>query len=160
MIHEKIIDTFISTTKLRAKAYAYFYEEAEKEVGQAKAVEMFKRAAYRLGLDKSKSFRQEAHESAAELAEDFKSDPVGEHVFQIKIINKSENKAEIAMSYCPLLEMWREMKYSPDEICRLCDIAHQIDYGTIEGCGFALEFPERAACCGEKCILKISKKNA
>jgi hypothetical protein len=61
------------------------------------------------------------------------------------------------MKKCPLVEMWKEMKLSKELIQNLCDIAHQIDFGTIEGKGFNLKFSSRISYGNESCVLEISK---
>ena len=66
--------------------------------------------------------------------------------------------AKIEMKGCPLVDLWEEMELSEDQICRMCDMAYRIDFGTIEPLGYELVFPTRIACGEPSCILEIKKK--
>ena len=157
MAEKKEHKTFINATKLRAKAYAYFYEESIKILSLSKAAEVCSRATYRMGKDRVKEFSKEAAESALVFAKEFAGDPAGSAVFKIKVLKGDKKTAVVEMSYCPLVEMWKELGYSSEKICTLCDIAHRIDFGTVEGMEYKLKFTERIACGGKKCILEIKK---
>ena len=151
-------EAFTKATKVRAKAYAYFFEEMAKEVGTDKAMIIFSRVTYRMGQEKAKQFSEEAKRSAKKLAEEFIADPVGSIVFAQSILEADEDHAKIEMKGCPLVEMWEEMELSEDQICRMCDMAYRIDFGTIESLGYELVFPTRIACGEPSCILEIKKK--
>jgi hypothetical protein len=158
MVRKETIEAFISATKLRAKAYAYFFEEIVKACGHVKAKELCSRATYRLGLDKASEFRKELRNSALSLAEAFVADPVGHAVFKQQILSGNEKEAVIEMKYCPLVDMWQSMKLHSDLICTLCDFAHRIDYGTIEGAGFNLSFKSMIARGDKSCVLHIFRE--
>ena len=152
------LESFISATKFRAKAYVFFYEELIKSLGKVEAKKIFRRVTYRLGEDKSKSFSKEAGSSARKLGEEFVSDIIGKQAFSQTLISGDENKAIVEMKSCPLVEMWEEMDMDKTMIKELCDCAHQIDFGTIESLGFELNFPRRISCLDGSCILEIKKK--
>jgi hypothetical protein len=155
MIHKETLQAFINATKLRAKAYAYFFEELKKEFGREKALELGSKVAYRLGLDKAGGFPPGTGGLVSKTAQSFAGDPVGNAVFQLEVLSDNEDEAIIEMSHCPLVEMWVSMGYSRDTIEDLCEFAHKIDYGTIEGAGCKLEFNSRISRGSKSCVLRI-----
>jgi len=44
-------------------------------------------------------------------------------------VTKGEQQSEILMTYCPLMEAWKQLGCSPKEIDILCDIAMEVDRG-------------------------------
>ena len=156
MVSKETIQAFITATKLRAKAYAYFFEEIAKELGDEQSKELCSRVTYRLGLDKASEIPDDLKDSALNFAKAFVADPVGSTVFKQQIISGNEKEAMIEMKYCPLVDMWQRMKLKSEVTGILCDIAHRIDYGTIEGAGFKLTFKSRIACGNKSCVLLIS----
>jgi hypothetical protein len=151
-------EAFIKATKTRAKAYYYLYEEMVKQFGEQKADEVFSKAMYNLGIDKANSFIPESKNSSEILASEFVKDELGKSVFSQSILKGSESSAVIEMKSCPLVAAWKEMKLSDAKIKKLCDLAHQIDFGTVEGAGHNLNFPSRIACGDETCVLEIFRK--
>ena len=148
---------FIQATKFRAKAYFYFFDELSEEIGEEKAKEVLSKAIYRLGIDKSNTFAEESETSAKILSDEFIKDEIGRNVFDQAVLSGNNKQASIEMKNCPLVEMWKEMKLSKDMIQKLCDMAHQIDFGTVEGKGFNLKFASRISYGNKSCILEISK---
>jgi len=148
---------FIQATKTRAKAYFYLYEELSKEFGDEKACEVFSRAIYRLGIDKSGKFSDRAGLCAMAFAEEFVKDPVSSKVFSQNVLEADNENARIEMKSCPLVDTWKEMKLSCDTIKLMCDLACQVDFGTIESKGYKLYFPQRIACGDESCILEVRR---
>lgn len=151
-------EAFIKATKVRAKAYAYFYEEMENEVGAEVAEKIFTRVTYRLGTDNANAMRNEEKSSVTAVAKTFTKEGVGKNVFQQTLVDANDEKAEVKMEYCPLVEAWREMGLSVGRIKTLCDMAYRIDFGTLEGAGYALSFPSRIATGDDCCTLAITKK--
>ncbi len=148
---------FINATKFRGRAYYYFYDEMAKAFGEDRAAEVYSKAIYRLGIDKSNSFKKESGKSAMALADDFVGNETGRNVFAQTILSADENEATIEMKNCPLVEAWKEMNLTDEMISRLCDLAYQVDYGTVEGLGFKLDFKSRISDGCPACILHIHK---
>ena len=155
MVYKETRQAFEAATKLRAKAYVYFYEEIAGELGNKKAKELCSLVTYRLGQDKALEIPEESKKSALTLAHFFISDPVGRIVFNQQVLSGNKDEAIIEMKKCPLVSIWKTMKLKDEMICTLCDFAHKIDYGTIQGAGFNLEFKGRIACGNNSCILRI-----
>lgn len=152
------IEAFISATKLRAKAYYYIFEEFANELGEKKAKEIFSKAIYKFGEDKSKQFSDNSKQSPKNFGEEFVSNPISNKVFKQKFLEGNNNQAKIKMENCPLVEMWKEMGLSKKKISTLCDIAHMVDFGKTESAGFELKFNTRIADGDDCCLLEIQNK--
>ncbi len=152
------VEAFINATKQRAKAYYYIYKEFSKELGKEKTKEIFSRAIYKFGEDKSNVFSDNAKKSVKKFGEEFVSNPISNKVFKQKFIEGNEEYAKVEMKNCPLVEMWKEMGLSKEEISLMCDIAHMVDFGKTESAGFKLKFNSRIADDGDCCLLEIMKE--
>jgi len=148
-------EAFIKATKVRAKAYFYIFDEFRKELGEQKAKEIFSRAIYRLGEDNSSKYSEAAKQSPKELGKEFCADAVGREVFNKKVIGANDKHVQLEMKSCPLVQTWQEMGLSKQEIKTMCDIAYNVDFGTMESLGYKLSFPSRLACEQDSCILEI-----
>jgi hypothetical protein len=151
-------EAFISATKMRAKAYYYIFKEFSDELGEKKAKEIFSRAIYKFGIDKSKVFSADSKKSAKNFGEEFVSNPMSNKVFKQKFLEGNEEYARVEMKNCPLVDMWKEMGLSKEEISTMCDIAHMVDFGKTESAGFKLKFSSRIADSEDCCILEIKKE--
>ena len=58
---------------------------------------------------------------------------------------------------CPLVLGWRESGATEAEVSRLCEIARQVDFGTIESLGMTVDMPERLGCGDARCVLHVRK---
>ena len=152
------VEAFISATKQRAKAYYYIFEEFASELGEKKAKEIFSRAIYKFGIEKSKNFSDNSKKSPKNFSEEFVSNPISNKVFQQKSLEGDKNQAIVEMKNCPLVDMWKEMGLSKEKISTLCDIAHMVDFGKTESAGFKLKFKSRIADGDDCCLLEIQSK--
>lgn len=66
-----------------------------------------------------------------------------------------EGKAVQKMKHCPLVEAWREMGCSEEEIRLFCDIAMEGDRGRAEAHGIGMKLQERIAQGNPFCRLEI-----
>ena len=151
------VEAFIEATKVRAKAYSFLYEEMVNEIGRENADKIFSNATYKLGVDKSKLYSEEARKNAKILAEEFVSNPLSHEVFKQSVIEGDENKAVIQMKRCPLVDKWKEMGLSRDKIKTLCDLAYRVDFGKIESLGYKMRFDKRLSDNDDSCMLVIEK---
>ena len=154
----KATDAFKKATSLRAEAYVYFYEEMKKELPRENAIEICKRVTYRLGEKKAGAYPRLTHNNPKSIAEHFISDRLGKKVFDQSIAETSDNSATIEMKYCPLVAEWKKMDLDSNFIALMCDMARQIDFGTIESLGCHLQFLSCIAENDPSCRLKILKK--
>jgi hypothetical protein len=149
-------------TRQRAAVYAHMFRVLKKKLGEQAAIDLMSEAIFEYGKDKSaKGYSSEArggdlHAAAAEFVA---PDPVKEFQFAPRIVSESDDEVVIAMSGCPLVDEWREMGLSPDEIATLCRISRAVDHGTWEGalgCGLCFE-GTRGEGRGE-CVLHVKKR--
>ena len=79
-------------------------------------------------------------------------------VFEMKILESTDDKLSIDFHYCPLVKAWQKAGCSDEEIATLCDIAMCGDHGIGECYGSILELPKCIAKGDDVCSLRYSKK--
>lgn len=85
--------------------------------------------------------------------------PVGERVFEQKLVEEGDDKAVIEFSYCPLVEAWKKLDATSEEIATLCKIARCGDHGRISSFPLELNFDKLLAEGDDVCRLVVTKKN-
>ena len=84
--------------------------------------------------------------------------PTGEaSVFDTKTFSGRESCEEV-MATCPLVDAWRNLGCSPEEIDTLCDIAMEVDRGRAAYHGLICELPERIGQGDKKCRLVLRNR--
>jgi hypothetical protein len=149
------LEAYVKATRVRARAYCYVRREAG-ETGDR----ILGNAAYRLGVDKATRYPADTRESAASLAAQFVSDPIGSEAFAQRITKAESDTAVVEMKRCALVEEWLEMGCDPAEIDALCSCANRVDFGTVETSGYELEFLTRIAAGQDRCTLKMTMRLA
>ena len=147
--------------KNRGVLYRLFFEEISKEIGEEKAVNIMKKAIYRWGGAKSDRYRALAGKKDFKgIADEFvRTSVCNGEVFKPSI-HKLDNKSTVIdMEGCPLVEAWREMGLSEEEVTKMCEISNATDYGKYEGMGFKLTIESTLAKGEGKCRLKIEEKD-
>ena len=66
-------------------------------------------------------------------------------VFEMKILNCTDDNLDIDFHYCPLVKAWQKQGCSDDEIALLCDHAMCGDRGIAESFGCELDLPKTIA---------------
>lgn len=79
-------------------------------------------------------------------------------VFEMKIIESTDDKLSIDFYYCPLVKAWQKYGCSDEEIARLCDIAMCGDHGIGECYGAKLDLPKCIAKGDNTCQLRYYKE--
>jgi len=146
--------------KNRGILYRLFFEEMSKEIGEEKAATIMKRAIYRWGGVKSDRYRTLAEKKDFKgIADEFIKTSVCNGQLFKPSVHKVDNKSTIIdMEGCPLVEAWRKMGLSEEEVAKMCEIANATDYGKYEGMGLKLTIESTLAKGEEKCRLKIEEK--
>jgi L-2-amino-thiazoline-4-carboxylic acid hydrolase len=148
-------------TRQRAAVYAHLFRVLRKELGEERAVELMREAIYDFGKEKSaRNYSQKAQAGdLAQAAREFASpDPVKQYQFEPRIVSLTDDEVVIAMSRCPLVDEWRAMGLSGDDVETLCRVAHAVDFGTWEGAlGCALRFESTRGEGKDDCILRIRR---
>ena len=83
--------------------------------------------------------------------------PVGEKVFEQKLLKEDNNVAVIEFSYCPLVTAWRKLDVPAKDIAVLCRIARCGDFGRVAGFPLKLRFEKLLAEGDEVCRLVVSR---
>ncbi len=78
-------------------------------------------------------------------------------VFDMKILESTDQKLSIDFGYCPLVGAWQKIGCSDEEIARLCDIAMEGDRGIAESYGGKLELGDTIANGFQKCQIRFVK---
>ncbi|RLC17705.1 MAG: elastase-1 [Deltaproteobacteria bacterium] len=78
-------------------------------------------------------------------------------VFEMKILESTDNILSIDFGYCPLVAAWQNLGCSDEEIVRLCDIAMDGDRGIAESYGGKMELGETIANGYNKCQIRFIK---
>lgn len=78
-------------------------------------------------------------------------------VFDMKILETTDDKLSIDFGYCPLVGAWQKLGCTDEEIERLCDIAMEGDRGIAESYGGKLELGDTIANGYEKCQIRFVK---
>jgi len=78
-------------------------------------------------------------------------------VFDMKILEATDNKLSIDFGYCPLVSAWQKLGCTDEEIERLCNIAMEGDRGIAESFGGELELGGTIANGYKKCQIRFIK---
>ena len=146
--------------KARAVAYAFIYDEMKSELGETKARKIFNESIYKFGRSKSSKYKNIFSKGGfKKMAELFvSSSPLDGKIFRPQIEKVNDNECILIMKSCPLVEAWKEKKFSKKTIKELCDIAYQIDLGNFEGCGLNIRFTHRIGAGHKICRMILNKK--
>ena len=80
-------------------------------------------------------------------------------VFEMKILESTDDKLSIDFHYCPLVKAWQKAGCTDEEIAMLCDIAMCGDHGIGECYGSVLDLPKCIAKGDDICALRYHKKD-
>lgn len=95
-------------------------------------------------------------ETIEKFNELFTAEPV-RSVFEMEIVEKTDEKLSVDFHYCPLVEAWKKVGASDEDIAALCDIAMEGDRGIIEGIGGTkFELSKTIANGDDVCQIRIS----
>lgn len=78
-------------------------------------------------------------------------------VFEMKILEATDNKLSIDFGYCPLIAAWQKLGGTDNEIKRLCDIAMEGDRGIAESFGGEIDIGETIAAGYQTCQIRFTK---
>ncbi|ADK81826.1 L-2-amino-thiazoline-4-carboxylic acid hydrolase [Sediminispirochaeta smaragdinae] len=109
----------------RAAWFAFLYDEFTKLLPEEKVIEASRRAIHKFGTLKAKNDPEPFHAKDWVLRHKEKGSAA---VFDSDI-DFSKTRATQKMNYCPLVESWSKLGYSPDKIDLFCDIAMDGDRG-------------------------------
>ncbi len=76
-------------------------------------------------------------------------------VFEMKIVESTEDKLSINFHYCPLVKAWQKMGYDDERIKKLCDSAMCGDRGLISQFGGKLNLEQTIAEGADFCKIRF-----
>ena len=79
-------------------------------------------------------------------------------VFEMKILESTDDKLSIDFHYCPLVKAWQKQGCSDEEIKVLCDHAMCGDRGIAESFGCELDLPATIANGDEVCQIRFVRR--
>jgi len=139
--------------KDRALYLALLYRSFSRELPPEKAEKLAREAIHEYG--RFKGSRDGGKITPREWVEGHVARGAGA-VFESRILIE-DDRCEQQMTYCPLMEAWKELGCTPEEIDLLCDIAMEVDRGRAAYHGIQCEIAERMGKGDSFCRLILSK---
>jgi len=137
--------------------YLYHIVTALDEAGVENVDEILKKAMYNVGRTWSKEAGNPGnpHEWWENRLSENKR-----RILKLDWVRDEEDEIELHYYRCPLCYGWQRMGLGPEMIKRLCNIAHQVDYGNVESFDFELDMDPGLGKGGERCTLVVRKKKS
>jgi hypothetical protein len=148
---EEMIARVRAAIKDRATWFALLYRSFSEVLPAADLDRLARRAIFEFGRMKARN--DPADFSARAWVEKHVSK--GSALVFDSDVEISEEGAVQRMKFCALVEAWKEMGCSPEEIDLFCDIAMEGDRGRADAHGVRMELEERIARGKPFCQLKI-----
>ena len=148
--NEKLKEAVVESIKERATWLYLLLDEHQKEYGEESKIkehDFAYRAIKRFGHIKAEKMGEIS--TPAQWAEKLIT-PIGKITFSQEIIEKDDQKAVVQFYKCPLVEAWKELNLSDEEVSLLCKMARTGDFGRVEPFGLNLEF-EKLISEGDDC---------
>ncbi len=153
-ISKEEISAYRTAVKDRAVWFYLLLKAAEEEGADPETVA--KKAINHFGVEKGKTLGEikDAAEFVEALAKGY-----GCGAFEMKVQKATPEKSILHFFHCPLVEAWKNLDLSPEEISRLCRLARHGDLGIIS-CfpQLTLEFHKLLAEGQDCCELVITRK--
>ena len=150
------LSVLVGEIKNRARIYAHIYRELSGEVGHERATGILKKAIYARGKEKGAQLadrikKPDLHELAVAFVEG-----KGEmDAFRHEVVTENDGQVILRLNRCPLVEAWKEAGLSVEDRKKMCDIAHQVDFGKFETAGYRLSFNCRISEDRESCDMRL-----
>jgi len=150
---EETIKQVREAIKDRATWFFLMYKTFSKVLPPEEVERLAREAIYQFGTLKGKKDGRKI--SPDEWVEKHMTKGSGQ-VFQSEI-NKEKDFSEQRMTYCPLVEAWKELGCSDEEIDLFCDIAMEGDRGRADYHGIPWDIPKRLGKGDSFCQLILKK---
>jgi hypothetical protein len=146
--------TLLNAMAQRAE-YLYHIVKALDEAGVQNADDILKKAMYNVG----QTWAEEAGDpkNPSEWWGNRLSDSKRQ-VLKLDWVRDEEDEIELHFHRCPLVYGWQRMGVEPEMIERLCNIAHQVDFGNVEAFPFELTSDPGLSRGKSHCTLIVSKR--
>ena len=146
------ISALRAALKMRAAAYAHFFDVMREQFGLEKALETGREATRRLGAAMGENYSEHGPDDLAGLASAFLGGipGVGE-LFIPEVVKCDADELEIYFQKCPLKDAWMDLGRSDEDLEHLCNFASAIDGGLFTAAGFTFAGetwkPGQPGCC-------------
>jgi hypothetical protein len=149
---EQLREQVYAAFKNRAMMYYHIFDELRREIGEARAADIMKRAIYRRGTEIGRAFARYGPADLDGLRRAFLGMiPDGGKMFAPEVTRADALALDIKFHRCPLKEAWQDAAVPEADIATLCHVAGRVDNGTFESAGFAFEAdtwkPGEEGCC-------------
>lgn len=147
MTHDSTTEAVRSAIEDRA-TYLYLLLKEMQAANGAAAEGMARRAIFKYGQLKAQAMAP--MESPLDFVQ-HQMRPGRQEIFDKEVAEASTERAEIRFHYCPLVQAWKRLGATAEELGQLCDIAMQGDFGMVSGAPFELRIAgsiaKGDACC-------------
>ncbi|MDR2313649.1 MAG: L-2-amino-thiazoline-4-carboxylic acid hydrolase [Spirochaetaceae bacterium] len=110
------------------------------------------------GLQDAAAHREQRTGGSCKLLKKRLFSPVGRAVFEMKILQVSDDVFNVDFYYCPLVAAWKKQNCSGKEMDTMCDWAMEGDRGIAESFGCELELPKTIARGDGICQIRFKRK--
>lgn len=152
-ITQETIEKVREAIKDRATWFVLLYRSFSKVLPPEEVERLAREAIYQFGTLKGKKDGRKI--TPDEWVEKHVAKGSGQ-IFQSEII-KEKDFSEQRMTFCPLVEAWKELGCSDEEIDLFCDIAMEGDRGRADYHGISMEIPKRMGKEDSFCQLILKK---
>jgi len=157
---ETYIKDIVTSHGMRARYLACIYDELVKRYGKETTFDILSKAIFNYGIDRAKfKIKQNPSMKSGNL-EEFKWAPFLRYMHKLEVVEESPDRIEYRLHSCPLVDAWKDMGKTAEEIRVLCDIAMAMDDGQnviFNELGVDTEWPKRIGWGDPYCVY-IAKK--
>ena len=149
-----VVDKVRAAIKDRALYLALLYRSFSQAMPREQAEKLAREAIFEFGRVKGK--RDVGEMTPESWVEGHMAKGSGD-VFESRI-SKGEECCEQEMTFCPLMEGWKELGCDAAEMDLLCDIAMEVDRGRAAYHGMTVDMPQRIGK-GDSCCRLVLRKS-
>ena len=102
--------------------------------------------------------RMEDPANVGEFIEKMFKGPIGYEAYEVDVVSKSPESADLEYHYCPLVQAWQSLGLSDEEIAQLCDSAMEGDRIMAEEMGYDIDIQKTIANGDGVCKIVYSRK--
>jgi hypothetical protein len=153
---QEMIDKVRAAVEDRAVWFALLYRTFREAFPEEEVERLARKAIYEFGRLKARKDPEDFNPAAWVRRHVEK----GSNLIFDSDIEEGEAEAVQMMKYCPLVEAWKKMGCSTEEIDLFCDIAMEGDRGRADAHGVGMELRERIGKGDPRCRLRVFTESA
>jgi hypothetical protein len=154
LLHKDAIMKIRNAHRKRAEYIYFIFKEIETEFGKTRAEKITRRALREAGKYYGKKMNETKNPSqfVGRIERDSHED-----IFQRTVLKKERDSSIFQVKHCPLVDAWKDLGLSKEDVSLLCEIAMETDFGIIEKLGFNMKLVKSIGCGDECCEMRITK---